>query len=489
MVLSTLNNFFLRECFTKKIPFQSVSKIRLTFQKYCTMRYILLLGIFQMVYCCKTLQQVGRIADDIRNTFMNSPRKMDFMGGALRLAFHDAGTFDLISDTGGPNGCVPMQDDDNKGLEVVLALLQPLREKHKGVCTSQADFWTLAASVAVDMALERKNGISLVRNFKMGRRQKDTCDDEMGRLPKHTLGMEHITQVFETRMGFTKSEVVALMGAHTIGRAHKNASGFNMAWDSTPTRFDNKYYQGLLKEEWARAVVKQSGKKFWVDPINRNKITKKENMMLNTDMVLAWDIGSNNASTIEDAKNSCQVQWHAHLKLFLDKKAPWKAIAPLGSKFCSSLPNTSVMRNKVQEYANDEKTFIIEFEAAFQKLMALGYSDESSRGALCTPCLVEMDCCCGPTCPKTLPPKIVKQPDTKPTLPQQELGLLENLESALHKMFNMIKKLFKFMPQQLQGFTNFSFRSKSPSSGCYNRNTATVYLDDASSTVHLDPCV
>jgi hypothetical protein len=52
---------------------------------------------------------------------------------------------------------------------------------------------------------------------------------------------------------------VALLGAHTLGHTHADASGYTTplpanrplqltdnAWDSTPATFDNKYYQSML---------------------------------------------------------------------------------------------------------------------------------------------------------------------------------------------------------------------------------------------------
>ena len=46
-----------------------------------------------------------------------------------------------------------------------------------------------------------------------------------GRLPDATQGQDHIRQIFY-RMGFNDREIVALSGAHTLGRCHKDRSGF-----------------------------------------------------------------------------------------------------------------------------------------------------------------------------------------------------------------------------------------------------------------------
>ena len=46
-----------------------------------------------------------------------------------------------------------------------------------------------------------------------------------GRLPDAAQGQKHVRDVFY-RMGFNDQEIVALLGAHTIGRCHADRSGF-----------------------------------------------------------------------------------------------------------------------------------------------------------------------------------------------------------------------------------------------------------------------
>ena len=47
-------------------------------------------------------------------------------------------------------------------------------------------------------------------------------------------------------MGFDDREIVALSGAHTLGRAHPDRSGFDGAWTEDPLKFDNSYFVLLL---------------------------------------------------------------------------------------------------------------------------------------------------------------------------------------------------------------------------------------------------
>lgn len=46
------------------------------------------------------------------------------------------------------------------------------------------------------------------------------------RLPDGALGADHIREVFG-RMGFSDQEIVALSGAHALGRCHSDRSGFD----------------------------------------------------------------------------------------------------------------------------------------------------------------------------------------------------------------------------------------------------------------------
>jgi L-ascorbate peroxidase len=59
--------------------------------------------------------------------------------------------------------------------------------------------------------------------------------------------MGHLREVFY-RMGLNDKDIVLLSGAHTLGRAHKDRSGFEGPWTKEPIKFDNSYYQEILSE-------------------------------------------------------------------------------------------------------------------------------------------------------------------------------------------------------------------------------------------------
>lgn len=59
--------------------------------------------------------------------------------------------------------------------------------------------------------------------------------------------MGHLRDVFY-RMGLNDKDIVLLSGAHTLGRAHKERSGFEGAWTKEPIVFDNTYFKEIMSD-------------------------------------------------------------------------------------------------------------------------------------------------------------------------------------------------------------------------------------------------
>lgn len=49
---------------------------------------------------------------------------------------------------------------------------------------------------------------------------------------------------------FNDQEIVALAGAHALGRCHTDRSGFDGPWTFSPTTVTNDFYTLLLDEKW-----------------------------------------------------------------------------------------------------------------------------------------------------------------------------------------------------------------------------------------------
>ncbi|KNC52463.1 uncharacterized protein AMSG_12124 [Thecamonas trahens ATCC 50062] len=230
---------------------------------------------------------------------------------ALRVAWHASGTFDKHDGTGGSDGATmrfepEISDDANKGLSIVRDMLHEVKKAHPEV--SEADLWTYAGAVATEFM----GGPVVPHAF--GRTDADdgsSCP-ENGRIPDASKGADHVREFF-TRMGFSDRETVALMGGHTVGRAHIVRSGFDGPWTRKNLSFDNEYFRNLMFEEWQ---VKE-----WDGPLQYEDVATGELMMLPTDMAMRTDA----------------------------EYAKW-----------------------ARAYANDQDLFFADFAKAYAKLLALG---------------------------------------------------------------------------------------------------------------------
>ncbi|KFY29671.1 hypothetical protein V494_08569 [Pseudogymnoascus sp. VKM F-4513 (FW-928)] len=118
-------------------------------------------------------------------------------------------------------------------------------------------------------------------------------------------------------MGFNDQEIVALSGAHNLGRCHSDRSGFEGKWVNNPTRFSNQYFKLLSTLPWEPRTLPSGIKQFGYT----DEDTETELMMLPSDMALLADKGF----------------------------APW-----------------------VKKYGEDKEVFFKDFSVVFAKLMELG---------------------------------------------------------------------------------------------------------------------
>lgn len=233
----------------------------------------------------------------------------------VRLAWHSSGTYDKISRSGGSSlGTIRFKEElshgANAGLDSAVSWLDPIHAKFPSV--SYADLYTLAGVVAIEALGGPKIG------WRAGRKDSLSPSDVTpdGRLPDADKGSpsntaSHLRSIFG-RMGFDDREIVALSGAHALGRCHATASGYEGPWTPTPTSFNNLYFVLLKSLQWTPDQTKT--KVQYTDPSGKL-------MMLPSDLVL-----------IEDSK----------FKTFVDL------------------------------YAKDQKTYFNDFSKAFQKLEELG---------------------------------------------------------------------------------------------------------------------
>lgn len=196
----------------------------------------------------------------------------------VRLAWHCSGTYDAATNTGGSNGATmrfaPERDHGaNSGLKAAREFLEPVKAKFPWITYS--DLWTLAGVAAI----QEMQGPRIP--WRPGRSDRDVsfCTPD-GRLPDGAKGGDHLRAIFG-RMGFSDQEIVALSGAHALGRCHTDRSGFEGPWSFSPTVVSNDYFRLLLDEKW--------GWKKWNGPKQYEDLKTKTLMMLPTDMALVQD--------------------------------------------------------------------------------------------------------------------------------------------------------------------------------------------------------
>ncbi|PSK34373.1 Cytochrome c peroxidase, mitochondrial [Elsinoe australis] len=196
----------------------------------------------------------------------------------VRLAWHCSGTYDKETGTGGSNGATmrfaPESDHGaNAGLKAARDFLEPVKEQFPWITYS--DLWTLAGVCAI----QEMQGPAI--SWRPGRADRDigACTPD-GRLPDASKGQDHLRAIFH-RMGFDDREIVALSGAHALGRCHTDRSGFEGPWTFSPTTLTNDYYKLLLEEKWTNRK--------WDGPKQFQDVSTKSLMMLPTDMVLIKD--------------------------------------------------------------------------------------------------------------------------------------------------------------------------------------------------------
>ncbi|TVY47010.1 Cytochrome c peroxidase, mitochondrial [Lachnellula occidentalis] len=196
----------------------------------------------------------------------------------VRLAWHASGTYDKETGTGGSNGATmrfaPEGDHGaNAGLVAARDFLAPVKAKFPWMTYS--DLWILAGICAI----QEMQGPTIP--YRPGRMDKDiaACTPD-GRLPDASQGNKHLRAIFG-RMGFNDQEIVALSGAHALGRCHTDRSGFDGPWTFSPTVVTNDFYKLLLNEKWQW--------KKWNGPKQYEDKTTKTLMMLPTDMALVSD--------------------------------------------------------------------------------------------------------------------------------------------------------------------------------------------------------
>ncbi|KAF9163358.1 heme peroxidase [Actinomortierella ambigua] len=197
----------------------------------------------------------------------------------LRLAWHSSGTYDKNHDNGGSSPATMRYKPEaghgaNAGLGIARERLNRIKDQFPEI--SYGDLWTLAGVVAIQEAG------GPIMNWRAGRIDgEEEHSPPEGRLPDAGRpDPQHSRDIFY-KMGFNDQEIVALLGAHAMGRCHKHRSGYDGPWTASPTVFTNTFFTELLGRKWDYRK--------WDGPKQFEDKESKSLMMLPADMAMAKD--------------------------------------------------------------------------------------------------------------------------------------------------------------------------------------------------------
>lgn len=185
----------------------------------------------------------------------------------LRLAWHSSGTYDKKDGSGGSNYATMRFANEgghgaNNGLNIARDHMEGIKKQFPWI--SYGDLWTLGGVAAVQ---ETGGPVIPWRPGRIDGIEAQQTPD--GRLPDAAQAHDHLRDIFY-RMGFNDQEIVALAGAHALGRCHTDRSGYDgvgvfsrirllqrrtltpfQPWTFSPVSFSNSYYDLLLNDKWS----------------------------------------------------------------------------------------------------------------------------------------------------------------------------------------------------------------------------------------------
>jgi hypothetical protein len=180
----------------------------------------------------------------IRATITENPK---IAATYLRLGFHDCVPNGAA---GGCDGCISLTNESNSGLLPAVQTLAPIvaEFENKALGVSRADIWAYAALCGAEVS---QTEIVFTDSFLVGRTNCETvgtCSsndpifcasngpDQPSDFPETEFTTHQLLAFMLDHFGFNADETVAIMGAHSIGRALPENTGYEgqEGWDNNP---------------------------------------------------------------------------------------------------------------------------------------------------------------------------------------------------------------------------------------------------------------
>jgi len=201
-----------------------------------------------------------------------------------------------------------------------------------------------------------------------GRVDAATCTDQPA-LPSPTMTSAAVLNYFQQQFGFTQAQVVTIMGAHSLGGALGQNSGYKGKWTGRNNAgFSEVYYTNMISSgiKWLNVNVSapNTTPKWQYDGINTTD-GSDAGFMLNTDFELFY-----NLTLDTNAKTTCNLSPLCGLSL---------------PNTCgSSCPVASTFKQALA-YSKDCNLFMADFVPVFSKMLTNKNANLVSSSSACCP--------------------------------------------------------------------------------------------------------
>jgi hypothetical protein len=197
------------------------------------------------------------IADEMRDSMVGSAGRCNAVARtAIRMAFHDAGTWSKSTGKqGGADGSIILAGEceerkSNRGLHEVCAQMRVWYDKYKGFGVSMADMIQMSATVATVVCPLGPRIRSYVGRVDSNKPSPD------GTLPGPRATADDIITKFADKT-ITPAGIVALLGAHTTSQQNNvDETRKGDPQDSTPGVWDTRYFKETLDPNAPKRVMK-----------------------------------------------------------------------------------------------------------------------------------------------------------------------------------------------------------------------------------------
>ena len=195
------------------------------------------------------------VAEEMENDFKGETGRCTiFAREAVRLGFHDAGTWSKTQGGGGADGSFLLAGEiarpNNRGLEEVNNKMWAYYGKYHKYGASMADIIQMGATVGAVVCPFGPR----IRSF-VGRNDSEIPAPE-GRLPEASQGVGPLIELFEDKT-VPLRDLVALVGAHSVGQQRfEDHTKAGDPQDSTVGVWDTTFFRETVRNDTAKRIFK-----------------------------------------------------------------------------------------------------------------------------------------------------------------------------------------------------------------------------------------